>query len=298
VYYKNIGNASTGTGFWIGLFANGILVDEKHIGELNKNSSGVVLLEGENYFGQIGYYKIYIDYRNDIYETNESNNEKIINTQLPDLTIISAKKENNGKQIWINYTNIGNVSVANFSISLYVDDIKKYSISVNTLLKPNESIEETLNWDISNVSGDSEVYIMIDSENNFIELNEWNNIYYLQGNYEPYAYFNYNINGTTVRFDASPSKDIDGSIVEYIWDFGDNNTGSGISPSHQYNEEGMYKVILTVKDNGGKTDTTFRYIYIKDSNNGGNSIPIPIYIQLLILLSTAYFASSIMRGLK
>ena len=298
VNYKNIGNASTGTGFWIGLFANDILVDEEHVGELNKNSSSIVELEGENYFGQVGQYKIYIDYRGDVYETNESNNIKIINTQLPDLTITNAEKIDTGTKIKINYTNIGDTDVANFSISLYIDDIEKYNTIINTPLQPNQFIEETLNWDISDISGDREVYIMIDSGNNYIELNEWNNIYYLQGNYEPYATFTYSLNGTTVNFDASQSKDIDGNIAVYSWDFGDGNSGSGVSPSHQYNKEGMYKVVLIVNDDGGKTGTTFRNIYIRESSINGNSIPIPIYIQLLILLSTAYFVNNIMRGLK
>ena len=298
VNYKNIGNASTGTGFWIGLFANDILVDEEHVGELNKNSSSIVELEGENYFGQVGQYKIYIDYRGGVYETNESNNIKIINTQLPDLTITNAEKIDTGTKIKINYTNIGDTDVANFSISLYIDDIEKYNTIINTPLQPNQFIEETLNWDISDISGDREVYIMIDSGNNYIELNEWNNIYYLQGNYEPYATFTYSLNGTTVNFDASQSKDIDGNIAVYSWDFGDGNSGSGVSPSHQYNKEGMYKVVLIVNDDGGKTGTTFRNIYIRESSINGNSIPIPIYIQLLILLSTAYFVNNIMRGLK
>ena len=265
VNYKNIGNASTGTGFWIGLFANDILVDEEHVGELNKNSSSIVELEGENYFGQVGQYKIYIDYRGGVYETNESNNIKIINTQLPDLTITNAEKIDTGTKIKINYTNIGDTDVANFSISLYIDDIEKYNTIINTPLQPNQFIEETLNWDISDISGDREVYIMIDSGNNYIELNEWNNIYYLQGNYEPYATFTYSLNGTTVNFDASQSKDIDGNIAVYSWDFGDGNSGSGVSPSHQYNKEGMYKVVLTVNDDGGKTGTTFRNIYISGS---------------------------------
>ncbi len=299
VYYKNVGNASTGTGFYIGLFANGILIDEKQVDELDKNSSGSITLEGKNYFGQIGYYTIYIDNRNDIYESEESNNIKNINTQLPDLTIKSAKKVNNGKQIEIDYANLGDTTISNFSIALYVDDIKRYYTVIKEPIKPNQLIKKTLNWDISNVSGDSEIYIMIDSENKYLELNEWNNIYYLQGNYKPYAYFTFEINGTTVKFNASQSKDIDGDIIKHIWDFGDNNTGNGISPSHSYGEKGMYKVVLTVKDNGGKTDTTYRYVYIKEPDNrGGNSIPVPIYVQLLIILSMTYFISSIMRGLK
>ncbi len=54
-----------------------------------------------------------------------------------------------------------------------------------------------------------------------------------------------------VRFDASASKDPDGSIASYAWNFGDNTSGSGVSPSHTYAKAGQYNVSLTVTDNAG-----------------------------------------------
>jgi PKD repeat protein len=57
----------------------------------------------------------------------------------------------------------------------------------------------------------------------------------------------------TVQFDASGSRDPDGKITEYFWDFGDGSTGSGVKVSHTYTHAGLYPVILTVKDDRGST---------------------------------------------
>jgi PKD repeat protein len=56
--------------------------------------------------------------------------------------------------------------------------------------------------------------------------------------------------GQPVSFDGSGSSDPDGSIVTYDWDFGDGNTGTGVSPTHTYAAPGSYLVTLTVTDDG------------------------------------------------
>ncbi|OQX23849.1 MAG: hypothetical protein BWK80_23795 [Desulfobacteraceae bacterium IS3] len=53
----------------------------------------------------------------------------------------------------------------------------------------------------------------------------------------------------TVAFDGSSSKDEDGVISLYSWDFGDGQTGRGVRVRHQYRGPGKYKVTLTVTDN-------------------------------------------------
>lgn len=61
--------------------------------------------------------------------------------------------------------------------------------------------------------------------------------------------------GETIDFDASGSHDPDGTIVTYHWDFGDGNTGEGVTVSHTYVDDGSYNVTLTVSDNEGATDS-------------------------------------------
>jgi PKD repeat protein len=55
----------------------------------------------------------------------------------------------------------------------------------------------------------------------------------------------------TASFDASLSYDPDGRIVSYVWDFGDGAGGIGPLVAHAYEENGVYKVELTVIDGQG-----------------------------------------------
>lgn len=64
----------------------------------------------------------------------------------------------------------------------------------------------------------------------------------------------------TVTFDASGSSDADGTIINYMWDFGDGTTGAGITATHSYTLNGTYTVVLTVTDNDDLTDTTTKTI--------------------------------------
>jgi len=61
--------------------------------------------------------------------------------------------------------------------------------------------------------------------------------------------------GETVTFDASASYDPDGTIVDYLWDFGDSFLGHGVVTTHNYATSGTYTVTLTVIDNDGLKST-------------------------------------------
>jgi PKD repeat protein len=54
--------------------------------------------------------------------------------------------------------------------------------------------------------------------------------------------------GTSVQFDGSGSFDSDGDLLAYEWDFGDGNSGTGVTPSHTYSAAGTYTVSLVVSD--------------------------------------------------
>lgn len=59
---------------------------------------------------------------------------------------------------------------------------------------------------------------------------------------------------TPVFFNAQESQPASGhTIVSYTWDFGDGSGGSGVTQSHTYTGEGVFTIILEVKDDVGST---------------------------------------------
>ena len=76
-------------------------------------------------------------------------------------------------------------------------------------------------------------------------------------NLQPIAAISANPNsiseGDKISLTGINSKDLDGFIVSYNWDFGDGDSTVGSIISHTYNKSGKYTVLLTVTDNkGGK----------------------------------------------
>jgi len=54
--------------------------------------------------------------------------------------------------------------------------------------------------------------------------------------------------GASIRFDGTVSRDPDGDVLSYWWDFGDGMTGTGATPEHAYELAGIYEVALVVSD--------------------------------------------------
>jgi PKD repeat protein len=64
-----------------------------------------------------------------------------------------------------------------------------------------------------------------------------------------------------VHFDASGSRDVDGEIVSYAWDFGDGTGAEGVVVEHVFPQQRVkYPVVLTVTDDDGTSDQTMRYV--------------------------------------
>lgn len=66
-----------------------------------------------------------------------------------------------------------------------------------------------------------------------------------------------------VAFDGAASTDEDGTIVSYSWNFGDGETGSGVSAKHVFTKAGNFTVELTVTDDRGGTNTATFVIRIR-----------------------------------
>jgi parallel beta-helix repeat protein len=65
-----------------------------------------------------------------------------------------------------------------------------------------------------------------------------------------------------VEFNGTGSFDLDGTITNYSWDFGDGTSSSEINPIHVYLSDGTYKVVLTVTDNDGRKGVSITTTHI------------------------------------
>lgn len=77
----------------------------------------------------------------------------------------------------------------------------------------------------------------------------------------PTAKFFTSVDGTQVTF-TDASTDIGDDIISWSWDFGDGNTSFEQSPTHDYQQAGLYSVSLTVTDSQGNSNTTTSEITI------------------------------------
>lgn len=67
-----------------------------------------------------------------------------------------------------------------------------------------------------------------------------------------------------ISFNGGASRDPDGSVVSYLWNFGDGATASGVTSMHAYSVAGSYTVRLTVTDNDGLTNSASTTAQVSD----------------------------------
>jgi PKD repeat protein len=70
-----------------------------------------------------------------------------------------------------------------------------------------------------------------------------------------------------VNFNASASKDPDGTIVSFRWDFGDGHSDSGETVSHRYQDAGTFAVVLVVQDNSGNRGTATQTVGVTEGSS-------------------------------
>lgn len=78
--------------------------------------------------------------------------------------------------------------------------------------------------------------------------------------------------GSALSFSGSQSSDPDGSIASYAWEFGDGQTGSGVSVTKTYATAGSYTVRLTVTDAQGATASRTQTVTISGAAPSAGSI--------------------------
>jgi hypothetical protein len=98
-----------------------------------------------------------------------------------------------------------------------------------------------------------------------------------------------------IVFDGSGSTDQDGDPLSYTWDFGDGQTGTGVTSSHNYAAAGFYDVCLTVNDGTVDSEPVCTLVIVYDPSagfvTGGGWIDSP-YGALRLPTELPFFAGS------
>ncbi|WP_336921902.1 PKD domain-containing protein [Aquipuribacter sp. SD81] len=84
-------------------------------------------------------------------------------------------------------------------------------------------------------------------------------------NAAPVADFSFACEALECRFDASASRDPDGTVTSYAWTFGDGATATGAVVEHSYAGPGGVEVTLTVSDDAGASGQLSREVQVSDS---------------------------------
>jgi hypothetical protein len=89
----------------------------------------------------------------------------------------------------------------------------------------------------------------------------------------PKADFSYSCTQLSCNFDATASS---GTIDNYQWNFGDGQSGVGITTSHSFTQAGDYSVTLTVSDSNGINDSQTQQVSVADDGSRvlQNGVPI------------------------
>jgi PKD repeat protein len=87
---------------------------------------------------------------------------------------------------------------------------------------------------------------------------------------------------TNFEFDGSATKDPDGRVTDYIWDFGDGSRKKhGAIVNHQYDKKGNYSVTLSAVDNKGQVASDQKEVQVEKATEivcqgSGSSHPLII----------------------
>ncbi|MDW5563755.1 MAG: PQQ-binding-like beta-propeller repeat protein [Methanomassiliicoccus sp.] len=103
----------------------------------------------------------------------------------------------------------------------------------------------------------------------------------------PVGVFTYTVDGTTAHFDASASYGGNGTL-SYQWNFGDGQTGDGVTVDHTFSVRGNHTIVLTVTDSGGASSNLTKVIDLDDPSaqvdrglGSGDGIPAAVGVGLV-----------------
>ena len=131
------------------------------------------------------------------------------------------------------------------AVSLYIDGVRVARLAGST-----GSISNIKNLSIAGKSECDQIEVTCDyfvGDIDYVRIEKGSAV----ANTPPTAAFSSNCNGLSCGFNGTASSDPGGNVVSYAWNFGDNTTGTGPTPTHVYAQGGTYTARLTVTDNLG-----------------------------------------------
>jgi subtilisin family serine protease len=209
--------------------------------------------------------------------------------RVPAAMTISATTSSDSKPSWANYGNCVDWFAPGVSITSawYNSNSATATISGTSMAAPHAAGAAALYLQANAGATPQQVrdaLYALTTKNIVSSSNTANNhlLYSLTGegggggeNQAPTAAFDFSCTDLACDFDASNSSD-DGSIDSYDWDFGDTNTGSGVTASHTFAATGDYQVTLTVTDDGGFTDDLTRTVSVSEDEPPADGITLAV----------------------
>jgi parallel beta-helix repeat protein len=257
------------------VYVRDCIADDNNVGVRFSRSEKVVLdrcnLSGNNYGIDINYY---------CYD-NKVSNCNIKDSDNRGISIGSSNTENNivtGCTIFDNNRGIHVVGSTNLIYNNYFDNSDNAYDSGSNEWNISKTLRKNIvggpylggnywnDYTGNDTNGDGlgDTNLPYNSSGNILNGGDWHPLI-KTGNTPPSADFTFSPSNPTtdeiVQFNDT-STDIDGTIVSWFWDFGDNYLSTEQYPRHQYLDYGTFNVTLEVTDDNFGTDTITKQITV------------------------------------
>lgn len=170
--------------------------------------------------------------------------------------------------IWIRNSGEEDVKVEYFRIYIEKNEIEQNPVDVSGMTVPKKGTVQIADIPLSLEEGDT-VFVKITTKSGYVMTKSLNLAPKVTTTLSPPPTTPPPNNPPNADFDYDPpnpytndviqftdlSIDPDGTIVSWLWDFGDSQTSTDQNPTHSYPENNTYTVSLTVEDDDGATDT-------------------------------------------
>ncbi len=153
-----------------------------------------------------------------------------------------------------------NISAAEYSIDIPFSDAQVAPIAMSAVDGNLDSFTELMTVDIDTTTlstGRHIVYLRGQDESS--SWGPTSAIFIDIGNLNPIVKMSLSCSQFDCSFDASSSND-DGVIANYLWDFGDGSSATGVTVNYSYAADAAQTVVLTVTDDQGASQQLSREI--------------------------------------